>query len=86
MAEAMPDYLKGRAAGWYQLGGKIGRGIGGGVGLWLAIRAGTPAAGFLLGLACVGCILGLRCLREPDRVLSGDVVGRLVAVFASCGN
>src|SRR5689334_11955655 len=27
MAEAMPEDLKGRAAGWYQLGGKVGRGF-----------------------------------------------------------
>jgi len=82
MAEAMPDKLKGRAAGWYQLGGKVGRGIGGGVGLWLVVHRATPAtAGFVLGLTCAGCIFGLRLLHEPERRLSADAVGRVMAVF-----
>jgi PAT family beta-lactamase induction signal transducer AmpG len=82
MAEAMPEDLKGRAAGWYQLGGKVGRGFGGGAGLWLAVREGTPAvAGLVLGIACVGCIIGLQFLCEPARTLSGGAVERIVAVF-----
>ncbi len=81
MADAMPDKVKGQAAGWYQLGAKIGRGIGGGVGLWLAVHAGTPAAaGLVLGLACVGCIVGLRFLHEPERRLSASAVRRLAEI------
>ncbi len=82
MAEAMPDKLKGRAAGWYQLGGKVGRGIGGGAGLWLVVHRATPVtAGLVLGLACAGCIFGLRLLREPERRLSAGAVKRVMAVF-----
>ena len=82
MAEAMPDKLKGRAAGWYQLGGKVGRGIGGGGGLWLVVHGATPAtAGIVLGLACIGCIFGLLLLREPERQLSAGAVERVTAIF-----
>jgi MFS family permease len=82
MAEAMPEDLKGRAAGWYQLGGKVGRGFGGGAGLWIAVRLGTPAAaGLALGIACIACIIGLQFLCEPVRNLSGSAVERIAAVF-----
>jgi MFS family permease len=78
MAEAMPDNLKGQAAGWYQLGGKVGAGAGGGIGLWLAVHATTPAApGLVLGLACIGCIIGLRFLHEPERHLSANALDRV---------
>ncbi len=81
MADVIPDKVKGRAAGWYQLGGKIGRGIGGGAGLWLAVHAATPvAAGLVLGLACVACIVGMRYLREPERRLSPSAVRRLAEI------
>ena len=82
MAEAMPDKLKGQAAGWYQLGGKVGHGLGGGAGLWLAVHGATPATvGFVLGLVCIGCIVGLRLVREPERRLSAGAVERVVAVL-----
>lgn len=78
MADAIPDKMKGRAAAWYQLGGKLGTGAGGGLGLWLAVRTGTGAtAGVTLGLACVGCIMGLSFLDEPERHLSQRALTRL---------
>jgi PAT family beta-lactamase induction signal transducer AmpG len=81
MADTMPEKLKGRSAGWYQLGAKIGRGIGGGAGLWLAVHAAMPAAaGVVLGLACVGCLVGLRFLHEPERRLSASAVQRIVEI------
>jgi MFS family permease len=81
MAEAMPDSLKGQAAGYYQLGGKIGAGAGGGIGLWLAVHAATPAApGLVLGLACIGCIIGLRFLHEPKRHLSANALDRVAQI------
>lgn len=81
MAETMPEELKGRAAGWYQLGGKIGRGGGGGIGLWLAVNTpATPVPGLVLGLACIACIIGLRLLREPERRLSASVLDRVKQV------
>ena len=77
MAEAMPDNLKGQAAGWYQLGGKVGAGAGGGIGLWLAVHATPAAPGLVLGLACLGCITGLRFLNEPERHLSAYALDRV---------
>jgi len=78
MAQAMPDDLKGQAAGWYQLGGKVGAGAGGGIGLWLAVHTPMPAApGLVLGLACIGCVIGLRFLHEPERRLSANALDRL---------
>jgi MFS transporter, PAT family, beta-lactamase induction signal transducer AmpG len=77
MAEAMPDNLKGQAAGWYQLGGKVGAGAGGGIGLWLAVHAMPAAPGLVLGLACIGCILGLRFLHDPERHLSANALDRV---------
>jgi MFS transporter, PAT family, beta-lactamase induction signal transducer AmpG len=78
MADAMPDQMKGRAAAWYQFGGKIGTGAGGGMGLWLAIHTGGSApAGVTLGLACVGCIIGLALLDEPERHFSPRAWTRL---------
>ena len=77
MAEAIPDKLKGRAAGWYQLGGKVGAGAGGGIGLWLAVHATPAAPGLVLGLACVACIFGLRFLQEPERYLSANAFDRV---------
>jgi len=77
MAEAVPDDLKGQAAGWYQLGGKVGNGVGGGIGLWLAVHARPAAPGLVLGLVCIGCIAGLRFLREPERHLSPSALDRV---------
>ena len=78
MADAMPDELKGRAAAWYQIGAKVGTGIGGGVGLWLAVHADSGmVSGVVLGLACIGCTLGLTILDEPKRSLSESVLSRL---------
>jgi len=81
MAVAMPDKLKGQAAGWYQLGGKVGAGAGGGIGLWLALHAPTPQLpGLVLGLTCIGCITGLRLLHEPGRRLSANALDRLTQI------
>lgn len=78
MADAMPDNMKGKAAAWYQLGGKVGTGAGGGIGLWLAVHSGTGAtASVTLGLACVGCIIGLGFIDEPERRLSPRALTRL---------
>lgn len=78
MADAMPDNLKGQAAAWYQLDGKVGTGVGGGIGLWLAVHTGTGAsAGVALGLACIGCIIGLSLVDEPERRLASGALVRL---------
>ena len=81
MADTVPESLRGRAAGWYQLGGKVGRGFGGGAGLWLALHFTTPvAAGFVLGVVCLACIAGLLFLHEPGRHLSSSAVQRILDV------
>ena len=68
IATSLPDGLKGRAAGFLELGGTAGRGLGGGAGLWLAVHAPTPlAASAALGLACIVVIPGLRLVAEPRR-------------------
>jgi MFS family permease len=81
IADTVPEKLKGQAAGWYQLGGKVGRGFGGGVGLWLALRFATPvAAGFVLGMVCFLCMTGLVFLHESKRHLSTRAVQRMLDV------
>ncbi len=80
MADAMPDQLKGRASAWYQIGGKVGTGVGGGVGLWLAVHTGSSAiTGVTFGSACLLCMSGLTFLKEPERNLSASVLSRLRA-------
>lgn len=81
MADSMPNELKGRAAGWYQLGGKVGRGIGGGGGLWLALHSrSTATAGLSLGAMCLVCTAGLLFLRESKRHLSATAIQRIAEV------
>jgi MFS family permease len=83
IATALPDGLKGRAAGFLELGGTVGRGLGGGAGLWLAVHAPTPRlAPILLGLACIVCMPGVRLLAEPHRDTTGV---RVVQRFAEIG-
>lgn len=70
MAITMPELLKGHAAGWNNLGTKMGRLIGGGAGLWLATKAFTPTvSGIVLGFACIVCTGGLWLIQEPNRGL-----------------
>jgi MFS transporter, PAT family, beta-lactamase induction signal transducer AmpG len=81
MATTVPENLKGQAAGWYQLGSKVGRGLGGGAGLWLALHFTTPAAaGFVLGSVCCACMSGLVLLHEPERQLSASAVQRILDI------
>src|SRR5262249_36356866 len=80
MAGTLPHHLKGQAAGWYQIGAKLATGVGGGVGLWLAVHTGAAAAaGAALGLTCIACILGLALLDEPERRLPASAFARLKA-------
>jgi MFS transporter, PAT family, beta-lactamase induction signal transducer AmpG len=82
MAGDVPAGLRGQAAGWYQLGAKIGRALGGGGGLWLAAHAVQPrSAGIILGIGCASCALGLFFLREPERQLAVDTFSRIDGVF-----
>lgn len=81
MAHAMPDDMKGRAAGWYQFGAKLGRAVGGGGGLWLAVHgAKAQIAGLVLGFSCVMCSAGLYFLSEPQRPISGRAIQRVARI------
>lgn len=77
MAESMPDEQKGRAAGWYQLGAKLARGLGGGAGVWLlAHQASSLAPAVLLGVLCFLPIGALLLLPEPPRRAAHSVTAR----------
>lgn len=78
MAESMPDEQKGRAAGWYQLGAKLARGVGGGTGVWLLAHQPTGATPALaLGGLCFLPVGALMLLSDPPRTATGSVQGRL---------
>ena len=56
MADTVPESLRGRAAGWYQLGGKVGRGFGGGRGALACPafhHANSSGSGPWIGLFCL---------------------------------
>lgn len=83
IATVLPDGLKGRAAGFFELGGTAGRGLGGGAGLWLAVHAPTPlVAPMILGVACLVVIPALGLLAEPRRETNG---GSAAQRFAEIG-
>jgi MFS family permease len=90
MAHGTPESLRGSAGGWSQAGNLGGGGLGGGLALWMAQHVSDWSAGLAMGLIMVGCVLGLRCFREPERTREqhpgylaslGDV-GRNVWVIA----
>ncbi len=53
MAKRIEEKNKGIAAGWYQAGGLVGVGLGGGAGLWLAEHYSLLIAGIVLCVASV---------------------------------
>lgn len=56
MADTVPESLRGRAGGWYQLGGKVGRGFGGGRGALACPafhHANSSGSGPWIGLFCL---------------------------------
>lgn len=67
MMASLSNELKGRAAAAHQLGGKVGKGLGGASGVWLFAHATWFVAGAVLGAVCLLCILGLVVLDEPPR-------------------
>ena len=78
MAEGMPDDRKGRAAGCYQLGGKLASGLGGGGGVWiLAHEHSSLAPAIALGAMCFIPIGALPLLPDPGRTIFGSLTGRL---------
>lgn len=78
IAAGMPDDRKGRAAGCYQLGGKLASGLGGGAGVWLlAHEHSSLAPAIALGAMCFIPICALLLLPDPDRIPFGSLAGRL---------
>jgi MFS transporter, PAT family, beta-lactamase induction signal transducer AmpG len=67
MMASLANHLKGKAAAAHQLGGKVGKGIGGGSGVWLVAHATPFVAGAVLGAVCLLCSIGLTVLEEPPR-------------------
>lgn len=69
MAFDTPEDQKGRAGGWSQAGNLGGGGLGGGLGLWLAVHTGHLwVAGFALAALSLVCILMAMRLADPPRV------------------
>jgi hypothetical protein len=70
MAFDTPEDQKGRAGGWSQAGNLGGGGLGGGLGLWLAVHTGHPwVAGVTLAVLALVCILMAMRLADPPRVV-----------------
>jgi MFS family permease len=82
MALAVPEQLKGRVSGWFQVGHLGGTGLGGGAGVWLASHARTPfVASAVLAGVCLACTVGLWAVAEPDREDADERLGpRLVEI------
>jgi MFS family permease len=58
MAKRIEEQHKGKASGWYQAGSLVGVGVGGGVGLWLAVHYNEAIAGiFICGLSIVSSLI-----------------------------
>jgi PAT family beta-lactamase induction signal transducer AmpG len=76
MAHATPEAERGRAAGWSQAGNLGGSGIGGGIGLWLALHLPRlwMATG-LLGAMLLACAIAVFALPEPKKEM-GTVAQR----------
>lgn len=82
MALAVPKPLQGRAAAYFQIGAKVGTGLGGGAGVWMAYHfGGRLAGGAVLAAACVASIGALAFVREPERPVNrGAFRTRLASV------
>ena len=89
MAHCTADELKGRAGGWAMAGNLGGSGIGGGLGLLIAVRVPEQwmASGFI-GLLCALCCLALcqRRRRPGLKYYRGSMAGLHVPCqrFAMC--
>ncbi len=62
---AMPEFLHGRAAGWYNAGNLGASAIGGGVVIWLADNAALPVVAVAVALVTVLPALGAFLIKEP---------------------
>ena len=68
MALTTPNEHRGSVAAWQQAGALGGVGLGGGVGLWLAVHAGGPrVAALTLAAVCLLCALPMLRMQVPAR-------------------
>lgn len=79
MAHCTPEEAKGRAGGWCQAGNLGGSGLGGGLGLLLALHwpEHWMASALIAGI-CALCCLALGGMPSPPREIRGDTVGQLI--------
>jgi len=81
IAYAVPDELKGRAAGCFQIGLTGAIGLGGGAGVWLAAHFSKPIiTGVVLGLLSLACLVAIYLLPETARFMSGSIGRRILGI------
>jgi PAT family beta-lactamase induction signal transducer AmpG len=79
MAHCTAENRKGQAGGWSQAGNLGGNGIGGGLGLLLAVRVSEVwMASVTIAVLCLLCALPLLCMPKPPRDLEGRHAGELL--------
>jgi MFS family permease len=77
----VPDELKGKAAGGFQIGNTGGIGVGGAVGVLLVAHFSAPVVtGLVLGFMTLACLLGLSIVPDAAHSASGSVVRRILGI------
>jgi MFS transporter, PAT family, beta-lactamase induction signal transducer AmpG len=88
MAKRIEEHHKGKASGWYQAGCLVGVGLGGGVGLWLAVHYNEIIAG--IGICAISILSALVVIlikdihhpKERTIIQELSVIGKdLVVIF-----
>jgi len=80
MAYDTTEETKGRAGGWYNIGGLGGIGLGGAAGLWLAQYVSAAwMVGAGLGIACLFCFFAIPFVKEPESAIRANKVGQNLA-------
>jgi len=81
IAYGVPEELKGKAAGGFQVGNTGGIGLGGGIGVWLAAHFSTPMMpGVVLALMSLSCLAPLCMVPDATHSMSGGVVQRMLGI------
>jgi MFS family permease len=81
IAYGVPNELKGKASGGFQVGNTGGMGVGGAVGVWLAAHFSAPmASGVVLALMSLVCLIGLSMIPDAARPMSGSIVRKIEGI------
>jgi MFS transporter, PAT family, beta-lactamase induction signal transducer AmpG len=81
IAYGVPNELKGKASGGFQVGNTGGMGVGGAAGVWLAAHFSAPMmSGVVLALMSLACLVGLSMIPDAARPVSGSVVRKIVGI------